>query len=158
LAEEAARARPWDGVTLSGGEPFLQGGALSEFLDALRRLVGAFSTIAFTGYRFGELQRRGGSAAALLDRVDLLVDGPYREARSSQLPLRGSANQRLIALTAVGASLRERVERDPPPGCEVQIGEGGEVILSGFPPVDLIRRVRELLAESTSPTSAEGRR
>jgi len=144
LAREAADAGPWEGVTLSGGEPFLQANALATFLDQLRGCSGPFATIAFTGFRLGELRRRGRGAAALLTRVDLLVDGRYRREHASQQPLRGSANQRLVALTPEGDGLREQVERSPPAGCEVHIGGAGEVILTGFPPEDLVRSVKGL--------------
>jgi len=148
LAREAVAAGPWEGISLSGGEPFLQAGALVRFLDELRSLVAPFATIVFSGYRVEELRARGGAATELIERVDLVVDGPYLRERASALPLRGSQNQRLVALTPAGQALRERVERQPSAGCEVRIGDDGAVILTGFPPADLVQRVLRLSGQT----------
>jgi anaerobic ribonucleoside-triphosphate reductase activating protein len=47
----------------------------------------------------------------LLDRVDLLIDGPFiLEERSLLLPFRGSANQRVIPLNeGEGKTLAEKI-------------------------------------------------
>lgn len=85
------------GITISGGEPFLQAAALAEFVGKVRegRDLG---TIVYTGYTIEELWGMA-SAESLLACTDLLIDGPYVQALDDGVGLRGSANQRLIALT-----------------------------------------------------------
>ena len=53
---------------------------------------------AYTGYTLEYLQGQNERAVdALLDEVDVLVDGAYEEAeRDLTLPFRGSRNQRVI--------------------------------------------------------------
>ena len=55
---------------------------------------------AYTGYRYETLLERGDpEVLALLEQVDVLVDGPFVEALKSYSALfRGSTNQRLIDL------------------------------------------------------------
>lgn len=99
LAEEILAQEHTDGLTISGGEPFLQAEALTALLEAVhaRRDLGV---IMYTGYllealRAGELPY----ARELLGHVDLLIDGPYVQALNDNGALRGSSNQRIIALT-----------------------------------------------------------
>ncbi len=88
------------GVTFSGGEPFLQAGALCAVAERVRARGG--DVVTYTGYTYEALlarTERGGAPdiARLLELTDLLIDGPYVEAlRDLELPFRGSSNQRLL--------------------------------------------------------------
>ena len=86
------------GITLSGGEPFCQ----PEPLAHLARLVHGTGkdVVVYTGYTYEELlDLPSPGVKALLDETDLLVDGPFIEAkRNLELSFRGSENQRLIDL------------------------------------------------------------
>lgn len=84
------------GVTLSGGEPFLQSAACAEIARAAHRM--GKNVWAYSGWVLEELQEMP-SAAALLSEVDVLVDGPFvLEKKTLDLPFRGSSNQRIIPL------------------------------------------------------------
>ena len=94
------------GVTFSGGEPFLQAGALAEIgLAAKQRGLSVFT---YTGFVFEQLlaqSRSNADIAALLSVTDVLIDGPFLlEQRDISLAYRGSSNQRILDLPA---SLRE---------------------------------------------------
>lgn len=88
------------GITFSGGEPFLQAGALCAVAEKIRARGG--DVVTYTGYTYETLlarTERGQAAdiARLLELTDLLIDGPYVEAlRDLELPFRGSSNQRLL--------------------------------------------------------------
>lgn len=98
LAAEIALSRP-DGVTISGGEPFLQAEAIAEMLRMVRRDFGYDTgVIVYTGFLLEEL-RQMPSAAPLLEQTDLLIDGPYVQELDDGKSLRGSSNQRVIPLT-----------------------------------------------------------
>lgn len=88
---------PRDGVTISGGEPFLQANALLLLLQGLkaRRL----HTVVYSGYTLEALARRPEPEVhAALYLTDLLIDGPYVAALAEGAgEWRGSCNQRLIA-------------------------------------------------------------
>ena len=92
------------GLTLSGGEPFLQPGALLPLArGAHERGLDVWS---YTGYTLEELRAQKNPAVdALLDELDVLVDGDYRaEERDLTLHFRGSRNQRVIDLAATRAT------------------------------------------------------
>ena len=84
------------GVTFSGGEPFEQVPALPQ-LGRLIREAG-LSLMSYSGYTLEELQaRHDPDTDALLDMLDILVDGRYVESlRNLTLIYRGSENQRVI--------------------------------------------------------------
>jgi len=83
-----------DGITISGGEPFLQPEALAEFV----RLSGNPGVIVYTGFLYEELLQRP-DAAALLSVCDMIIDGPFMEELRDGKNLRGSSNQKAVLLT-----------------------------------------------------------
>ena len=89
-----------EGVTFSGGEPFAQAAELAMLLDQVRAVRPDFSAMCYSGFTYAALKRGVDGQRDLLDRLDLLVDGPYQRARHGDLRWRGSSNQRVIALTS----------------------------------------------------------
>ena len=81
-----------DGITLTGGEPFLQIAAATELARAAKSLD--LSVWCYTGFNFEELDD---DAQKLLNNVDVLIDGEFVESlRDLELTFRGSSNQRII--------------------------------------------------------------
>ena len=126
-----------EGVTLLGGEPFEQAGALLPLARGARER--GLSVVAFTGHPLERLRRdRPPGSRALLAEVDLLVDGPYVEALP-ELARRwaGSSNQGFHFLTGRYAPGVEEVR----PGevertVELRFGADGRVERSGWPEAD----------------------
>lgn len=113
-------------VTLSGGEPFEQPKACAALAAELKRE--GYGIWCYTGYLYDDLAGRAEAARTqqaqreeagltgnaltegiaddlavgdLLDSIDVLVDGPFVEARKSlELKWCGSSNQRLIDVPA----------------------------------------------------------
>ena len=87
-----------DGVTLSGGEPFMQPGDCAEIAHAAHE--NGLNVWTYTGYTFEKLlefSEENADITALLSETDILIDGPFILAqRSMGTPWRGSRNQRLI--------------------------------------------------------------
>lgn len=89
-------------VTFTGGDPFYQAEAFARLGRAVKEQTGK-NIWCYTGFVFEELLQRV-EMRELLRWVDVLVDGPFvRERRTTELPFRGSDNQRLVD---VQASLR----------------------------------------------------
>ena len=86
------------GVTLSGGEPFLQAAPLCAVAQGVHERGN--TVVTYTGYTFETLQEMAVHdpwITRLLDLTDLLIDGPYvEELRDMELRFRGSSNQRLL--------------------------------------------------------------
>lgn len=92
------------GLTLSGGEPFLQAGDCASLARRARRR--GLDVWTYTGYRYEDLAEAGRADwEALLAATDVLVDGPFLQAQKSYAALfRGSDNQRLIDLRQTRAA------------------------------------------------------
>lgn len=85
-----------DGITLSGGEPFLQPVSCHALAKEAHRL--GLNVWAYTGYTWEDLlAQNDAERMALLHETDVLVDGPFLLAeRSLNLRFKGSRNQRTI--------------------------------------------------------------
>ncbi|MEA4848708.1 MAG: anaerobic ribonucleoside-triphosphate reductase activating protein [Clostridiaceae bacterium] len=96
LIEDIKSSRYIDGVTFSGGEPFLQAEAFIHIAEKLREA--GMNIICYTGFTYEELTGSGDeSRIKLLGLIDVLIDGPYIEGlKDLGLSYRGSGNQRII--------------------------------------------------------------
>ncbi len=86
-----------EGITISGGEPFLQAEELTDLLIKIHRKR-EMGVIVYTGYLYDELLKDD-SARKFLAMIDLLIDGPYIRELDDGRSLRGSSNQRVLFLT-----------------------------------------------------------
>lgn len=146
---------PIDGITFTGGEPMLQARALVNLVDRLRSWRPELSVMSFSGYRLERLRARGSDTQReLLDRLDLLVDGPFVASRHENLLWRASTNQRVLRLSDRHSG---EIWADRSAGVEVEIdGELG-VLITGVPPIPrFLERMREMAeaAASRPETSA----
>lgn len=139
---------PLDGVTVSGGEPFQQPGALAELLAALHtwrtgrpELV---DLLVFSGYAWPRLEAMPDCEPALA-LPDAVVAGPYVERRNTGTPLRGSDNQDIVVRTALG---RERYGAPGTlPASRMQVSfDGHRLQLIGIPRRGDLDRMCALLA------------
>ena len=130
VAELAQARADVEGLTLSGGEPMQQAPAALELLLAARRL--GLSTLMFSGYERGEIERQA-LGPAVLAHLDVLVDGRYRADLRSGADLRGSSNQRIHLLT----SRYREADVAATPEAEIRIAADGSVVLTGVDPIKL---------------------
>ncbi|GAV21794.1 anaerobic ribonucleoside-triphosphate reductase activating protein [Carboxydothermus pertinax] len=88
------------GLTVSGGEPFLQEKNLLELVLKVADL--GRNTVIYTGYTFEELMKiseKKPEVLEILQTADYLVDGRFlQDLKNLKLPFRGSSNQRFIDL------------------------------------------------------------
>jgi len=83
------------GVTFSGGEPFAQAEGYLALAKALKEK--GYEIASYSGYTFEQLLRGTAAQKALLEQLDVLIDGPFIQAeRSLETPFRGSRNQRVL--------------------------------------------------------------
>lgn len=87
------------GVTLSGGEPFLQPEALEEIVREAKN--NKLDVWAYTGFTIEQLLDKKNPLyfknLKLLRQIDVLVDGKFIvEKKDINLKFRGSSNQRII--------------------------------------------------------------
>ena len=83
-----------EGLTFSGGEPFLQPLPLAELAEKAHKK--GFNIFCYTGFLYEDILKDE-NKKKLLENVDYLIDGPFiEEQKSLLLNFRGSKNQRII--------------------------------------------------------------
>ena len=100
LEEQIMRdlAQPYvQGLTLLGGEPFLNTGILIPLVKRIRKELPEKDIWSWTGYTWEELMLETPDKLKLLQLVDILVDGRFDITKKNlMLQFRGSSNQRII--------------------------------------------------------------
>ena len=83
-----------EGLTFSGGEPFMQPLPLADLAKKAHKA--GYNIFCYTGFLYEDILKDA-DKRILLENVDFLVDGPFIEAQKSLLlNFRGSKNQRII--------------------------------------------------------------
>jgi len=133
LAEILGSIRDIEGVTVVGGEPFLQARALAQ-LFALLRTRCRLTTMVYSGYTLDSLIASAlASVQRLLGLTDILVDGPYRPELDFSQKWRGSENQIIHFLTPTYREWQwvlQARERD----IEIHVDGSGGALILGIPP------------------------
>ena len=140
---------PWltaaDGVTISGGEPFDQSQALAELIRGVRR-VNNGDILVFSGYAQEALFTEH---LEIIQMIDVLVSDPYRPDSGTTLALRGSDNQRISILTALGRARYPAGLNFEPWAARRRLDlffEGDAVWMAGIPQAGEMAHLREELA------------
>jgi anaerobic ribonucleoside-triphosphate reductase activating protein len=89
-----------EGITISGGEPFLQSEELATLLTKIHLTKPDFGVICYTGFTIEALRKKNDeNTNKFLNHIDLLIDGKYIAELDDGLSLRGSSNQKVLYLT-----------------------------------------------------------
>jgi anaerobic ribonucleoside-triphosphate reductase activating protein len=125
-----------EGITISGGEPFLQADALAALGDLIKSQN--LGIVVFTGFTFEQINQRNNAGwNALLELTDLLIAGPFIPSLACNLPLRGSSNQTLHYFSDRYKRFQESLHNGTS-GVEIFIDDSGQVIVTGFPGQDIL--------------------
>ena len=86
------------GLTLLGGEPFLNTQVCLKLIKRVRQEFGHQKDIwSWSGYTWEELLQDSADKLEMLSLIDILVDGRFLLAKKDlTLQFRGSSNQRII--------------------------------------------------------------
>lgn len=107
-------AYEWDGISLLGGDPFFQPDGLWALVPALRTRR-CPPILVYSGYTYERLRRMARTQPAIgavLEDVDILIDGPFIATLADRSgPWTGSGNQRVINL--VETRLTQRLVLGP---------------------------------------------
>lgn len=87
-----------DGITFSGGDPFVQPRECAEIAKYARNK--GYNIWAYTGFAFEqliEMSKKNNSVMDFLKEIDVLIDGKFMlDKKSFDVVFRGSSNQRII--------------------------------------------------------------
>lgn len=88
------------GVTISGGEPFMQATQVAKLISKLDE--NKYNVMTYTGFEYEYLLKNANEDNGymkLLQNTDILIDGKFDISKKSFfVPFRGSTNQRAIDL------------------------------------------------------------
>jgi anaerobic ribonucleoside-triphosphate reductase activating protein len=99
LAADILKVKDIEGLTISGGEPFLQSTAIVELIKTIR-ITQDLNVTIYTGNSYEDLRKSNSeSTLELLSLIDVLIDGEYVAELDDGMSLRGSSNQRAIRLS-----------------------------------------------------------
>lgn len=161
VTELLDRIRPWlhecDGITISGGEPFEQPEALEQLLQAIRQLSRA-NILAYSGL---PLEKLASFNIVKRGLVDCLVSDPFDVSLGQTRYLRGSDNQRMTCLTALGLAVfgdLDRYATDADRRLDVMFDADGQVWLAGIPSRGDMTRLQLILeSQGTYVKTTEAR-
>ena len=128
LFQRIAAAKP-EGVTFTGGEPFLQPRPLLHLARRVKAELG-LSLQIFTGFKLDEL--RGRAQRELLGLADVVVAGRY----NSSMPNNG---QKVHWFSGEEWPFNNT-------DVEVEISPDGKLLLTGYPPDALVNELRRITA------------
>lgn len=145
-----------EGITISGGEPFLQAGELAEMIRLIREKRDC-GVIVYTGFLYEELLKRSQADESIrlfLNEIDLLIDGTYVEELDDNRRAIGSQNQRVLLLTERYQETVNAYYEKPGRQVEIRIFDGKSVLV-GVPAREqkvlwskLIERPKQELSDS----------
>ncbi|MBI5875858.1 MAG: radical SAM protein [Deltaproteobacteria bacterium] len=126
-----------EGITVSGGEPFLQPDGLLEILKTAKEEFN-LSTVVYTGFAYKELKQKP-ECRPCLEFIDVLIDGRYVESKKEpSLLARGSTNQRFYFF---GNRYKE-TDFYMQGKIEVIIGKDGVITNTGFGKIDIKQAIQ----------------
>ena len=95
---EILKKEKFDGVTISGGEPFLWASELKELVKKIKENF-TDDILVYSGYYLKELlERKDKDINYILNNIAVLVDGPFIQSQLDNVLLRGSKNQSIYVL------------------------------------------------------------
>jgi anaerobic ribonucleoside-triphosphate reductase activating protein len=124
-----------EGVTISGGEPFLQQEALLKLVTILQELN--YSVVIFSGFYRSEIEGLK-LGKQILSHIDVLIDGRFEENMVSSQGMHGSDNQNIHLF-----SDRYKVEDFEKREVELSFDVSGSTRITGFPSSDLLQLIKE---------------
>lgn len=99
LAEVFLNIEGVEGITISGGEAFLQAEGLAEMIGLIRSKRD-YGVIIYTGFTIEALRaKKDASVDALIELADIIIDGNYVKELDDGQPYRGSSNQRILLIS-----------------------------------------------------------
>ncbi len=141
LARRILSVKTIEGVTYSGGEPFMQCEALIDLNKIL--IKNGLSVVSYSGYTLEELHRlKKPLITKFLSQLDILIDGKFQERNKANLLWRGSNNQKVHFLTNRYDEYKSMIDS----GGEIELIVGNDKITyTGMLQDEIIKRLNDLI-------------
>lgn len=136
ILEEISCKNNLRGITISGGEPFLQAEKLIILLKKLKKKK--LDVICYTGFLYEDiLKNKIPFGKELLKYIDILIDGKYNEELNTGSYLRGSDNQRILHLKNTYKKYEKKMNGLKNRNVEIKIIDEKTLFIAGIPPLKL---------------------
>lgn len=154
IIEELSKLNDIEGVTISGGEPFLQPVPLLLLLRRIKDELG-LGVIIYTGYTLSELQSLQNTSIneILTGYVDILIDGEYVDELNDGMALKGSSNQNVHFLTARYLSYAQ-IYKTTSRSAEV-IASNQDLFFVGIPPKKTLEEWKDTVNHMKGPPARD---
>jgi len=133
----------FDGITISGGEPFQQYEQLIAFLHLIKKKT-PFDVYCFSGYYLRELDSMF-TDKLFYHYIDYLIDGRYDVSLHKDNNVKGSSNQTLYRFVNGIAVMQEEIN---PNKWSVRVSKDNQIYMAGIPKKLDLNRLCSKLAES----------
>jgi len=137
------RQNDFDGITISGGEPFQQYEQLIAFLHLIKTKTN-LTVHCFSGYYLNELQEQFPDKL-FLKYIDTLVDGRYIEKQHENSNLKGSANQSIYNVLETVPVKKNKSKTSTK--WSVNVSNENEIYMAGIPKKNELKTLCNELAE-----------
>ena len=134
-----------EGITISGGEPFLQAAELLQLIKATREKKD-IGVIVYSGFTLDELQRDD-SKSPLLSEIDILIDGQYVQELDDGRAYVGSSNQIIHYLSNRYADIGRTYYAEQKRRAEIKLTPS-QAVLIGVPSKDVLKIWRDIKEKS----------
>lgn len=134
-----------EGITISGGEPFLQAEALISLIRTIktRRDIGV---IVYSGFTLDELERDD-EKSSLLSEIDVLIDGRYIKELDDGRAYVGSSNQIIHYLSSRYTNIGKDYYAASKRRAEIKL-TGTQAILIGVPSHNVLKTWQDIKNKS----------
>jgi anaerobic ribonucleoside-triphosphate reductase activating protein len=141
LAHRILSVQGIEGVTYSGGEPFMQ---CEPLVRLNRRLIKkGLSIVSYSGYTLEELLRLPDpNVKKMLSQLDILIDGRFQQENKTNLLWRGSSNQNVHFLTDRYHDYKKQINS----GGEIELIVGNDKITyTGMLQDEILKKLHEMM-------------
>lgn len=147
LISEIKSKKEIDGVTVSGGEPFLQFDELVDFVTKLKSET-TLDIMIYSGYSLEELVvMYGNQLDKLFPYVDIFIDGEYIDELNLNSAYRGSDNQKIYCFTDKYKNKKAEIDNLKSRNFSFELKEGADVIFIGIPPKGFYKKFIEKIGD-----------
>lgn len=133
----------FDGITISGGEPFQQYQQLISFLHLVKTKTD-LNVHCFSGYYLNELEENFPDKL-FLKYIDNLVDGRYIEEQHEDTNIKGSTNQTVYRI--IDEVARRKKKSSASKKWSVNISNDNRIYMTGIPKKNELKKLCNGLAE-----------
>ena len=121
------------GVTISGGEPFLQFDELQKLIQRIKQET-MLDIMLYSGYTLEHLKQMIPDSMKFFENIDIFVDGEYIQGKNENEMYRGSSNQKIYFFTDRYKAWQEKIMQSKSRNFSFEVKENGEVLFVGIPP------------------------